>query len=134
MRILLAEDNSRLSEAIAESLSKAGFTVDAVAEGEAALLALQGQAYDAAVLDLGLPDMDGMEVLKSLRAGKNVVPVLVLTARDSLSDKIAGLNRGADDYMVKPFATEELVARLRALLRRPAQALSPVLTLNNLSF
>jgi DNA-binding response OmpR family regulator len=134
MRILLVEDSPRLSEAIEESLEKSGFEVDPVAEGEAALAVLSHQPYDLVVLDLGLPDVDGMEVLKLLREQKNMVPVLVLTARDSLSDKISGLNRGADDYMVKPFAPEELVARVQALLRRPAQALAPVITLNNLSF
>jgi DNA-binding response OmpR family regulator len=134
MRILLVEDNPRLSEAIAESLGRAGFKVDPVAEGDEALSVTLHQQYDAVVLDLGLPDMDGLEVLKTLRTQKNAVPVLVLTARDALSDKIAGLNQGADDYMVKPFAPEELVARIQALLRRPAQALSPVITLNNLSF
>lgn len=134
MRVLLIEDNARLSEAIAESLGKAGYEVDAVGEAQDALAVLANQAYDLIILDLGLPDMDGMEVLKALRAHKNTVPVLVLTARDSLSDKIAGLNKGADDYMVKPFDTGELLARLNALLRRPAAALSDVITLNNLSF
>jgi DNA-binding response OmpR family regulator len=134
MRILLVEDNRPLSEAIAESLVKAGFEVDPVHDGDAALSVLRGQQYDLVVLDLGLPDMDGMDVLGRMRAQKNAVPVLVLTARDALSDKIGGLNRGADDYMVKPFEVDELVARLKALLRRPAQALDATLTLNNLSF
>lgn len=134
MRILLVEDNLRLSEAIAESLLKAGFEVDPVAEGEGALAAAVNQSYDLVVLDLGLPDMDGLDVLKGLRQRKNTVPVLVLTARDSLSDKIEGLNKGADDYLVKPFEVDELIARLKALLRRPAQALDAVLSLANLTF
>ncbi|MDE1153352.1 MAG: response regulator transcription factor [Micavibrio sp.] len=134
MRILLVEDNASLADAIKDSLYKAGFEVDAVLEGEEALAAALHQTYDALVLDLGLPDMDGMDVLQKIRAAKNAVPVLVLTARDALSDKIEGLNSGADDYMVKPFEVGELIARLKALLRRPAQAVAPVLTLDNLSF
>ena len=134
MRILLVEDNERLSEAIKESLYKAGFEVDAMAEGEEALSVARQQPYDAIVLDLGLPDIDGMKVLESLRNQKNAVPVLVLTARDTLTDKISGLNSGADDYMVKPFEVDELIARLKALLRRPSQAIGTVIKLNNLSF
>jgi DNA-binding response OmpR family regulator len=134
MRILLVEDNRPLSEAISESLVKAGFEVDPVHDGDGALAVLRGQQYDLVVLDLGLPDMDGMDVLGRMRAQKNAVPVLVLTARDALTDKIGGLNKGADDYMVKPFEVDELVARLKALLRRPAQQLDATLTLNNLSF
>jgi len=134
MRILLVEDNERLSEAIKESLYKAGFEVDAVTEGEEALSVTRQQPYDAIILDLGLPDIDGMKVLESLRDQKNTVPVLVLTARDALSDKISGLNSGADDYMVKPFEVDELIARLKALLRRPSQAIGTAIKLNNLSF
>lgn len=134
MRILLVEDNIRLSEAVTENLSRAGFEIDPVADGESALAVLANQNYDLVILDLGLPDMDGMEVLQTLRTGKNAVPVLVLTARDSLSDKIGGLNKGADDYMVKPFEADELIARLKALLRRPSMAVNEVITLNNLSF
>lgn len=134
MRIFLIEDNRRLSDAIADSLRKSGFDVDTAAEGDAALSVLLYQAYDLVILDLGLPDMDGMDVLKKLREKKNTTPALILTARDSLTDKIAGLNCGADDYMVKPFETEELVARIQAILRRPERALQPTITLNNLAF
>lgn len=134
MRLLLVEDNPHLSEAIADHLRKAGFEVDSVAEGDEALAVLFQQQYDAVVLDLGLPDMDGMEILQALRNKRNTVPVLILTARDGLSDKISGLNKGADDYMVKPFETEELVARINALLRRPVLALSEIVKLNNLTF
>ncbi|HYD19534.1 MAG TPA: response regulator transcription factor [Patescibacteria group bacterium] len=134
MRVLLVEDNEPLSEAIAESLANAGFAVDRVARGEDALSVTADQQYDALVLDLGLPDMDGMDVLKALREKKNAVPVLMLTARDALSDKIDGLNRGADDYMVKPFETDELIARLKALLRRPAETLSEIIKVGNLNF
>lgn len=134
MRILLVEDNERLSEAIKESLYKAGFEVDAVAEGEEALSVARSQLYDAIILDLGLPDIDGMKVLEALRGAKNQVPVLLLTARDALSDKIAGLNSGADDYMVKPFEVDELIARIKALLRRPSQATGTVTHMSNLAF
>jgi len=134
MRILLVEDNQRLSEAITTNLSQAGFEIDPVAEGDEALAVLAQQHYDLVILDLGLPDMDGMEVLRGLRAQKNAVPVLVLTARDRLSDKISGLNSGADDYMVKPFEADELVARLKALLRRPSLAVNEIITLNNLTY
>lgn len=134
MRILLVEDNERLAEAISENLTGAGFAIDHVARGEDALTVTTDQQYDAIVLDLGLPDIDGMDVLKALRDKKNAVPVLMLTARDQLSDKIEGLNKGADDYMVKPFETDELIARLNALLRRPVQAVSEIITVGNLSF
>lgn len=134
MRILLVEDNERLADAISENLTAAGFTINHVARGEDALAVTADQQYDAIVLDLGLPDIDGMDVLKALRDKKNAVPVLMLTARDQLSDKIEGLNKGADDYMVKPFETDELIARLNALLRRPAQAVSEIITAGNLSF
>lgn len=134
MRILLVEDNERLSEAIKDSLYKAGFEVDAVFEGEEALSVARHQLYDTIILDLGLPDIDGMKVLEALRDQKNTVPVLVLTARDALSDKISGLNSGADDYMIKPFDVDELIARIKALLRRPSQATDTVIKLNNLSF
>lgn len=134
MRILLVEDNERLAEAISENLTGAGFAIDHVARGEDALTVTADQQYDAIVLDLGLPDIDGMDVLKALRDKKNAVPVLMLTARDQLSDKIEGLNKGADDYMVKPFETDELIARLNALLRRPVQAVSEIITVGNLSF
>lgn len=134
MRILLVEDNKRLSEAIRESLYKAGFEADTVTFGEEALAVVHNQAYDAIVLDLGLPDIDGMQVLTSLRARNNVVPVLLLTARADLSDKISGLNSGADDYMIKPFEVDELIARLKALLRRPSKTMGPVVNLGNLSF
>ena len=134
MRILLVEDNIRLSEAIAESFYKNGMEVDAVATGEDALSVVGVQPYDAMVLDLGLPDMEGMDVLQRLRGHNNPLPVLILTARGALSDKVSGLNGGADDYLAKPFEVDELIARVRALLRRPAQAVDSVITLNNLTF
>lgn len=131
MRLLLVEDNIRLAEFTASALRNAGFAVDAFHTADDALAALEVVDYDVAVFDLGLPDMDGMEMLECLRARRNSIPVLILTARDGLTDRVAGLNAGADDYLLKPFAVEELVARLRALLRRPGGAVETVMPLEN---
>lgn len=133
MRILLVEDNDRLSELVSTGLRSGGFAVDAfgcLADAEAAL---QTVRYEAVVLDLGLPDGDGLDLLKAVRARGNSLPVLVLTAREGIDDRVRGLNAGADDYLLKPFAMEELVARIRALLRRPGHALGVVLTCGDLS-
>ena len=118
MRILLAEDDKALGEGIRTALKPEGYTVDWVQDGASALHALSHETFELCVLDLGLPRLDGLEVLRSLRAAGNPLPVLVLTARDATSDRIAGLDAGADDYLVKPFDVAELKARLRALLRR----------------
>ena len=134
MRILLVEDNVRLAESVRLGLEKDGFVVDCFGTVEDADAALRSTPYDSVVLDLGLPDGDGLEVLKKLRSRKNTTPVLILTARDGVSDRVQGLNAGADDYLLKPFALEELVARIRALLRRPGGALGLTLTAGNLSF
>ena len=134
MRLLLVEDNKRLAETTKEGLEKESFTVDwfdTVGESEAAI---ETVAYDAIVLDLGLPDGDGMDILKQLRARKSSTPVLILTARDGVEDRVKGLDGGADDYLLKPFAMSELVARIRALLRRPGGALGLTLTAGNVSF
>jgi len=134
MRLLLVEDNKRLAETTKEGLEKESFTVDwfdTVGESEAAI---ETVAYDAIVLDLGLPDGDGMDILKQLRARKSSTPVLILTARDGVEDRVKGLDCGADDYLLKPFAMSELVARIRALLRRPGGALGLTLTAGNVSF
>ncbi len=134
MRLLLVEDNKRLAETTKEGLEKESFTVDwfdTVGESEAAIETI---AYDAIVLDLGLPDGDGMDILKQLRARKSSTPVLILTARDGVEDRVKGLDGGADDYLLKPFAMSELVARIRALLRRPGGALGLTLTAGNVSF
>lgn len=123
MRILLVEDNERLAELVCEGLRAGGFvtdTFDCVADGDAALASV---TYDAVILDLGLPDGDGLDLLKAARQRGQTMPVLVLTARDGVEDRVRGLNGGADDYLVKPFAMEELLARIRALLRRPGAAL-----------
>lgn len=134
MRLLLLEDNRRLVELLRSSLDRAGFMVDAfggITEGAAAL---ERMAYSVVVLDLGLPDGDGMELLRRARSRDKTTPILIISVRDSLDDRVEGLNAGADDYLVKPFAMEELVARLRALLRRPGGVLGERLVVGNLSF
>jgi two-component system OmpR family response regulator/two-component system response regulator QseB len=118
MRILVAEDDALLGDALQSGLRQRGFDADWVRDGVAADLALAGEAYAAVVLDLGLPRRDGMTVLAAQRAKGNTVPVLVLTARDAVDDRIKGLDTGADDYVVKPVDLDELAARLRALVRR----------------
>lgn len=118
MRILLVEDDPSLANGLQTALRREGLTVDHVTTGTAALQAVQAEAPDLIILDLGLPDMDGLEVLKSLRSGKQALLVMVLTARDTTADKISGLDQGADDYLAKPFEMSELLARLRALERR----------------
>ena len=120
MRILLAEDDTLLGDGLRAGLRQAGFQVDWVRDGLAAERELRAQAYAAAVLDLGLPGMDGMDVLASVRRAGVTLPVLVLTARDAVPDRIKGLDTGADDYVVKPVDLDELAARLRALVRRAA--------------
>lgn len=123
MRILLVEDNDRLAELTAKGLKAGGFAVDSfptLADADAALVSVD---YDAVILDLGLPDGDGLDLLKILRQRGGKLPVLVLTARDGVKDRVLGLNAGADDYLLKPFAMEELLARVRALLRRPEEVL-----------
>lgn len=127
MRLLLIEDDNMIGKAMRQGLQAAGFTVDWVIDGHAAGRALQDDVYDLALLDLGLPGQDGMTVLRSLRARSQAVPVLIVTARDAVADRIAGLNAGADDYVLKPFDLDELIARVRALLRRRAGTASPVL-------
>jgi two-component system OmpR family response regulator/two-component system response regulator QseB len=127
MRLLLVEDDRLLGDGIRAGLMQAGFAVDWVQDGRAGELALAGEPYDAVVLDLGLPKRSGMEVLKGLRAARNAVPVLILTARDAVPERIAGLDAGADDYLVKPFDLGELQARLRALLRRGKSEGDPLL-------
>jgi len=116
--LLLVEDTARLAEALARGLTAEGFEVEHIDRGLPAIERLAGAPIEALVLDLGLPDCDGLEVLAKLRASKSLAPVLVLTARDAVASRVAALEAGADDYLVKPFAFEELVARLRALIRR----------------
>lgn len=134
MRILLIEDNERLGQLIAAGVQQAGFTIDRFMTGSDGIAALRTTRYDAIILDLSLPDMDGLDVLRDTRARGETAPVLVLTARDGIDDRVIGLNCGADDYVLKPFAMEELVARVRALLRRPGGVLGATLTCGNVTF
>lgn len=120
MRLLLIEDDLALGEGILQALTREGYTVDWLKDGSSALHALITETFDLAVLDLGLPRMDGLEVLRRLRQHGSSLPVLILTARDATGERIAGLDAGADDYLIKPFDLAELKARLRALLRRSA--------------
>lgn len=127
MRVLLVEDDEALSSQIQESLIDAGYAVDVSGDGEDGHFLGDTEPYDAVILDLGLPIMDGKSILKKWRSDGRTMPVLVLTARDSWTDKVEGLDAGADDYLTKPFIVEELLARLRALIRRSAGQSSPQL-------
>ncbi len=128
MRILLVEDDPLLGDGLTVGLRQSGFAVDWLKDGHSADLALQSEHFDLLVLDLGLPQMSGMTVLQRARCRGNTMPVLVLTARDATGDKIAGLDAGADDYLVKPIDLDELSARIRALLRRSAGRAAPMLS------
>jgi DNA-binding response OmpR family regulator len=134
MRLLIVEDETRIAELVQGALVRAGFVVDAVHLCADARAALETASYDAAIVDLGLPDGDGLQLLGELRANRNPTPVLVLTARDAVEDRVRGLDAGADDYLVKPFAMVELIARTKALLRRPGGALGMTLRAGNVSF
>ena len=135
MKILVVEDSPPLQSLIVAHLRHRGFAADPAGTGAAALDAVAGAAYDAAILDLGLPDMDGLEVLRALRTGAgSALPVLILTARDSVQQRIAGLDAGADDYILKPVDIAELDARLRAVLRRPGTRQHPVHAYQDLAF
>jgi two-component system OmpR family response regulator/two-component system response regulator QseB len=127
MRILVVEDDSLLGDAIQSGLRELGHAVDWARDGPAEDLALRTEAYAAVVLDLGLPGRSGLEVLRDLRRRHDAVPVLILTARDTVEDRVGGLDAGADDYLVKPFDLRELAARLRALTRRPGGRAAPLL-------
>lgn len=118
MRLLLVEDDTMIGESVRLGLRQDGFVIDWVQDGKAAELALSNETYALLLLDLGLPKKGGLEVLKNLRTQRNPIPVLVLTARDAVADRVKGLDAGADDYLVKPFDLDELAARIRALLRR----------------
>jgi DNA-binding response OmpR family regulator len=133
MRILLIEDHSRLAQSIIEGLAGFGLHVDQFATAGDGLAAAKSMSFDAMILDLGLPDRDGLEVIHELRAEGRRVPILVLTARDGIDDRVEGLDRGADDYLLKPFAMKELAARLRALLRRPGGPLGATIDIGNIS-
>src|SRR5262245_17077779 len=127
MRLLLTEDDAMIGEAVQRGLRQLGFAVDWVRDGAAASQALALEPYDLLLLDLGLPRRSGLEVLRELRSRGNRLPVVILTARDAVSDRVAGLDAGADDYVVKPFELPELAARIRAVLRRHAGRATPTL-------
>ncbi len=133
MRLLLVEDDPMIGEAVLDALRGAHYAVDWVRDGMMAETALSTQAYDLVLLDLGLPQRNGLDVLRTLRARGSTVPVLVATARDAVGDRIAGLDAGADDYVVKPYDIDELQARIRALLRRGAGQAGPAYTHNGVS-
>jgi two-component system, OmpR family, response regulator len=126
MRVLLVEDDAMIGEAVLDVLRAEHYAVDWVRDGAMADTALHCETYDLVLLDLGLPKRDGLQVLRSLRARHSTVPVLVATARDAVGDRVAGLDAGADDYVVKPYDTDELLARVRALIRRSAGRGEPV--------
>jgi two-component system OmpR family response regulator len=128
MRLLVVEDNRALGQSIASAFQAKGHAVDHVVNGDDADTALRTQPYDLVILDIGLPEIDGLEVLRRLRQRKSRVPVLILTARGGLEDRVQGLNLGADDYLAKPFALAELEARAGALIRRGAGGVAAVIT------
>jgi DNA-binding response OmpR family regulator len=133
MRVLVIEDHQRLARLIVAGLAGFGIGADAFATAEEGVSAVRGISYDALVLDLGLPDRDGLDVISELRAAGSRVPILILTARDGIDERVEGLDRGADDYLLKPFAMKELAARLRALLRRPGGPLGTTINIANMS-
>jgi two-component system OmpR family response regulator len=128
MRVLLVEDDRMIGAAVQQALSDAAYAVDWTTDGQQALAASLAQAYDVVLLDLGLPLRDGIDVLRQLRARNAHVPILIVTARDEVEDRIAGLDLGADDYVLKPFDVHELLARMRAVVRRQGGSASPLLT------
>ena len=128
MRLLLVEDDVMVASGMKLGLCDAGYTVDWVGSGERAVQALEAESFDLAIVDIGLPGMDGLQLSQRIRASGCTMPVLILTARDALHDRVQGLDLGADDYMLKPFELPELLARLRALLRRSQAATSAVLS------
>lgn len=127
MRILLVEDDQLIGEAVRVGLVRLGMTVDWVRDGELGLQCARSEPFDAMVLDLGLPKRDGMQVLRELRSGNHPMPILVVTARDAVHERVAGLDAGADDYILKPFEMDELAARLRSAIRSRAGRADPVL-------
>ena len=132
MRLLLVEDDPMIGETVLDVLRAEHFAVDWVKDGAMADTALRSQQYDLVLLDLGLPRQDGLEVLKALRQRKDATPVLIVTARDAVADRIKGLDAGADDYVLKPYDIDELLARIRALTRRSAGRADPVLEVHGL--
>jgi DNA-binding response OmpR family regulator len=133
MRILLAEDEPRIAADVEAALTASGYVVDRVGDGEAAWFQGDTEPYDAAILDLGLPRLDGLAVLKRWRSGGRGLPVLILTARGAWTERVEGIDAGADDYLPKPFEMEELLARLRAILRRSAGQASPTVAIGDVT-
>lgn len=133
MRILLAEDEIELSNALVAILKHNNYEVDSVYDGQDALEHIMSENYDGVILDIMMPKIDGITVLKNIRQQKNDVPVLILTAKSEIDDKVLGLDSGADDYLSKPFAAKELLARLRSITRRKTDAVSAVLSFGNIS-
>ena len=133
MRILLAEDKNRLREAIAKALKQSGYAVDATDNGSDAFWMAQENSYNVILLDIMIPGIDGLEVLEKLRDQKDDTPVLLLTAKDTIADRVKGLRMGADDYLIKPFALEELLARIEALCRRSFQKSTSTIVIDHLT-
>lgn len=133
MRILLVEDERELSNALVAILTRSNYSVDPVYDGEDALYYLETENYNAVILDIMIPKIDGIEVLKTIRKGGNKIPVIMLTAKSEIDDRVVGLDSGADDYLTKPFASKELLARLRALTRRGEQLTENVVKVGNIS-
>lgn len=133
MRLLLAEDERSLSRALVTILSKNGFEVDPVYDGKAALEAIESGNYDGAVLDIMMPKMNGLEVLKTIRDKENLIPILMLTAKAEIDDKVEGLDLGANDYLTKPFAAKELLARIRAMIRTQTTQTESILHAGNIT-
>lgn len=128
MRILLVEDDAQIGAAIDSALQDAGMAADWVKDGNAALASIEAGAFELVLLDIGLPKQDGLSVLRQVRQKRNSVPVIIITARDAVEDRIAGLDLGADDYLVKPFLVDELMARIRAVARRHSGSAQPLLS------
>lgn len=133
MRLLLVEDDDMIAETVVDFMRRAGYAIDHAADGRAADLSLANGVYDLVLLDLGLPKRDGIEVLNTYRRGGGAAPVIIITARDAVDERIRGLDAGADDYLMKPFDIDELAARVRALLRRRTGQKQPVYTHGDLS-
>ena len=133
MRLLLAEDERSLSRALVTILNRNGFEADAVYDGKAALEAIESGNYDGAVLDIMMPKMNGLEVLKTIRDKKNLIPILMLTAKAEIDDKVEGLDLGANDYLTKPFAAKELLARIRTMIRTQTTQTESILYVGNIT-
>jgi two-component system response regulator QseB len=133
MRLLLVEDDPMIGRAVRHGLLQAGFVVDWVTDGQFGQAAISNEVYDGVILDIGLPRLDGLTLLQQLRSAQNPIPVLITSARDAVRDRIEGLNAGADDYLLKPFDLDELIARVRALMRRQSMSTSNLMTVGALT-